>query len=64
MMRGKTGTLFVRCTPEEAERIHKAAKAERRSLSGYILHAVMARIELEDKLAERRKGTDGKTTGM
>src|SRR5262249_13685513 len=46
----KKGTLFVRCSEEEAERIRHAAKAERCTLSGYILHAVLSRIEAKEKL--------------
>ncbi len=40
----KKTAILVRCTPEEAEMIRKAAALERRTLSGYILNAVMNRI--------------------
>jgi uncharacterized protein (DUF1778 family) len=47
--------IYVRCTPEEAERIRKAARAERRTISGYILNAALGRIEMRQKfLADLR----------
>ncbi len=36
--------LLVRCSTEEAQLIREAAKAERRTVSGYILHTVLQRI--------------------
>lgn len=36
--------LLIRCSREEAEMIRDAAKHERRTVSGYVLHAVMNRI--------------------
>jgi hypothetical protein len=36
--------LLIRCSREEAERIRKAAKRERRTVSGYVLNAVLTRI--------------------
>ncbi len=42
--------LLIRCTVEEAEKIRQAAKAERRTLSGYILNSVMARIEMRERM--------------
>ncbi len=36
--------ILVRCTKDEAELIRKAAASERRTLSGFILNAVMNRI--------------------
>jgi uncharacterized protein (DUF1778 family) len=36
---------MVRCTKEEAALIREAAKREHRTISGYILHTVMGRIE-------------------
>ena len=50
MPRNKRAALFVRCTEEEAERIRKAARGERRTVSGYILNAVFNRIEMRDRL--------------
>jgi hypothetical protein len=39
-----------------AERIRKAAKAERRTVSGFILNAVFNRIQLRDKLTADAQG--------
>ncbi len=49
-MRQKTGAIFLRCTEEEAERIRRAANAERRTVSGFIVNAVLTRIEARQKL--------------
>ncbi len=43
-MTGKRTALLVRCTEEEARQIRQAAHLERRTTSGYVLHAVMNRI--------------------
>jgi uncharacterized protein (DUF1778 family) len=51
VMRSKAAALFIRCSEEEAERVRKAARAERRSISGFILNAVFNRIQMRDKLA-------------
>ncbi len=48
--RANNSAIFVRCTDEEAERIRRAAKAERRTVSGFILHAVLNRIDAKEKL--------------
>ena len=40
----KKTAILVRCTREEAELIRKAAAVERRTLSGFVLNAVMNRI--------------------
>lgn len=50
LRRLKAGTLFLRCTDEEAEEVRRAAKSERRTVSGYILNAVLSRIEAKEKL--------------
>ena len=50
MPRIKRAALFVRCTDEEAERIRKAARAERRTVSGFVLNAVFNRIEMRERL--------------
>jgi len=47
--------LLVCCTREEAARIKTAAQRERRSISGFVLNAVMARFALEGRLQERRE---------
>lgn len=52
MAKGRTAVL-VRCTAEEADAIRKAAKRERRSISGYILNSVMNRIANQTTIQER-----------
>ena len=51
--------LLLRCTREEAETIRAAAALERRTLSGFILNAVMfhirARGDTLPKLPPRKK---------
>jgi uncharacterized protein (DUF1778 family) len=47
---GKRDALLIRCTAEEAELIRNAAQRERRTISGFILHAVMNRITTQHKL--------------
>jgi len=48
--RMKKAAVFVRCTEEEAERIRRTARAERRTLSGFVLNAVFNRIAMRDRL--------------
>lgn len=36
--------ILIRCTVEEAQTIRRAAGLERRTISGYILNAVMRRF--------------------
>ena len=50
MSRIKKAAVFVRCTEEEAERIRHSARAERRTLSGFVLNAVFNRIAMRDRL--------------
>ena len=47
--------LLICCTREEAQQIRTAAKRERRSISGFVLNAVMTRFALEGRLQERRE---------
>ena len=42
--------ILVRCTREEADLIRKAAAMERRTLSGFVLNAVMNRIRTREAL--------------
>jgi uncharacterized protein (DUF1778 family) len=44
--------LLVRCSEEEAEMIREAAKRERRTISGFILNAVLNRIAHQKKLEQ------------
>jgi uncharacterized protein (DUF1778 family) len=43
--------LLIRCSREEAEKIRQAAKRERRTVSGFVLYAVMNRIANLEKIA-------------
>ncbi len=44
--------LLVRCSEEEAASIREAAKRERRTISGFILNAVLNRIANQKKLEQ------------
>ncbi|HVP51778.1 MAG TPA: DUF1778 domain-containing protein [Terriglobales bacterium] len=55
MARVKKGALFVRCTEEEAERIRRTAKAERRTVSGFVLNAVFNRIAIRERLLSEQE---------
>jgi uncharacterized protein (DUF1778 family) len=53
--------LLVRCSEAEAETIREAAKRERRTISGFILNAVLNRIANQKKLEQAwRKAGGGK----
>jgi uncharacterized protein (DUF1778 family) len=55
--------LLVRCSEAEAEAIREAAKRERRTISGYILNAVLNRIANQKKIEQAwRRGAGGKQT--
>ncbi len=52
--------LLIRCTKEEAARIRHEAKKERRTLSGYVINALMNRMESREKaLARWESGPQG-----
>lgn len=58
----KKAALFVRCTEEEAERIRRTAKMERRTVSGFVLNAVFSRLAMRDRLlAEQETQAKAKT---
>lgn len=59
---GKRAALLVRCSSEEAEIIRKAAQQERRTISGYILHAVMQRIAFQRQTRHGFPEQFGRTT--
>lgn len=42
--------LLIRCTEEEAEAIREAASLQRRTVSGFVLQAVMNRIAIQRRL--------------
>ncbi|MGC2324404.1 MAG: DUF1778 domain-containing protein [Terriglobales bacterium] len=60
MPRTKKAALFVRCTEEEAERIRRTAKMERRTVSGFVLNAVFSRLAMRDRLLAEQE-TQAKT---
>ena len=47
--------MLICCTRDEADRIRAAAKKERRSISAFVLNAVMTRFAVEGRLQERRE---------
>lgn len=44
--------LLVRCSEEEAEMIREAAKHERRTISGFVLNAVLNRIAHKKRIEQ------------
>ncbi len=42
--------LLIRCTEEEADAIREAAKQQRRTVSAFVLHAVMSRISVQQRV--------------
>ena len=52
---GKKTALLIYCTCEEADQIKLAAKRERRTISGFVMNAVMTRFAVEGRLRERRE---------
>lgn len=59
----KKTAILIRCTAQEAEMIRHAAAVERRTLSGFILNAVMnrlrARADFPRQGPQRRKDDMG-----
>ena len=49
---GRTA-LLIRCDKEEADLIRNAAQQERRTVSGYVLNAVMQRIAARTRVRAR-----------
>lgn len=57
---GKQRTaLLVRCSEEEAEIIREEAKRERRTISGFILNAVLNRIGNQKRIEAWRRTGNG-----
>ena len=48
--------LLIRCTSEEAQQIREAAERERRTISGFILNAVMNRLSVQHRVHNRVTG--------
>jgi len=57
----KKAALFVRCTEEEAEKIRRTAKAERRTVGGFILNAVFNRIAVRERLLNEQEQMESKS---
>lgn len=53
--------LLIRCSREEAERIRAAAKRERRTVSGYVLNAVMNRLLSQEKVILHARSRPSRT---
>jgi uncharacterized protein (DUF1778 family) len=53
--------LLIRCSREEAERIRAAAKRERRTVSGYVLNAVMSRLLSQEKVTLHARSRPSRT---
>ena len=55
----KRVALLIRCSSQEADQIRRAAKRERRTISGFVMNAVLNRIgnqeNLRHFLEDRRK---------
>jgi uncharacterized protein (DUF1778 family) len=49
-MRAERTAFLIRCSREEAEKIRAAAKRERRTVSGYVLNAVLSRIAYSEQV--------------
>jgi hypothetical protein len=45
-------SIIVRCSLEDAARIHNEAASEHRSLSGYLLYVLQRSIYIDDKVPE------------
>jgi uncharacterized protein (DUF1778 family) len=54
-MVAKRTALLIHCSDDEARQIREAAHRERRTISGYVLHAVMNRITSQ---ASQRKALE------
>ncbi len=53
MANPKRTALLIRCTVEEAEAVRAAARRQYRTLSGYVMHALNNRLEIEARLREQ-----------
>ena len=54
-MANRGTTLAIRCTPDEAEAIREAAKRERRTMTAFVLDAVMTRLTYQERSQQRRQ---------
>lgn len=61
-MKSKNRTaLLIHCSHEEAERIRQGAKRERRTISGFVLNAVLWRLDVETRATARREARQAGT---
>lgn len=51
--------LAISCTSDEAEAIREAAKRERRTISAFVINAVMIRLAYQGTLQQRRQPDRG-----
>jgi hypothetical protein len=59
MKNPKRTTLLINLSVEQANQIRAAAKKQDRTISAYILRAVMSRLNIELQLADRTEGSFG-----
>ncbi len=52
--------LLIRCSKEEAAAIREAAKLERRTVSAFVLQAVMHRISVQQRFGAAVPGAKGR----
>ena len=52
MAEAKRVALLIRCSNQEAEQIRRAAKSERRTISGFVINAVMNRIGNQENVRQ------------
>jgi uncharacterized protein (DUF1778 family) len=50
--------LLIYCSQEERALIRHAAKRERRTISGFVMNAVMVRLDVESRIQERHRKRD------
>ena len=43
--------LLIRCTEEDATAIREAARRERRTVSAFVMNAVMSRLKFQQRMA-------------
>lgn len=60
----KRTALLIRCEFHEAARIRHAARQERRTISGYVLHAVFQRLVVQEKVRRSVLAQAGRGTGL
>jgi uncharacterized protein (DUF1778 family) len=58
-MASQTGrtAILIRCTHDEAQIIREAARRERRTISAFVLNAVMTRVATQKRIAQNLQNT-------